>query len=239
MRYWGPMKGLVVVPTYDERDNLPRLVPAILAQDPDLHVLVVDDASPDGTGRVADELAKQEPRLRVLHRAGKYGLGSAYVEGFRYALRDTDARFVVQMDADFSHDPRALPELLVAGESADVVVGSRYAGGVRVMNWPLWRLFVSVAANAYASRVTGAPVRDLTSGFKCWRREALERLALDGIRSDGYAFQIETVVLAWRRGLRVREAPIVFTDRVDGESKLSRRILWEAAWIVWWLRLRR
>lgn len=233
------MKTLVVIPTYEERENLRRLVPAVLALDPDLHVLVIDDASPDGTGKLADEMASRDERVRVLHRAGKQGLGSAYVEGLRLALRDTDARFVLQMDADFSHDPNAIPAFLAAAEEADVVVGSRYANGVRVMDWPVGRLMVSIAANAYASRVTGVPVRDLTSGFKCWRREALERMPLDAIRSDGYAFQIEMVSLAWRRGLRVREIPIVFSGRVDGESKLSRRILWEAAWIVWWLRFRR
>lgn len=234
-----PMRALVVVPTYDERENLARLVQAVLAQDPDVHVLVIDDGSPDGTGELADELAAREPRLQVLHRPEKRGLGSAYVEGFRYALQRTDARLIVQMDADFSHDPSALPRFLDAAEHGDVVVGSRYAGGVRVMNWPLRRLVISVAANLYASRVTGVPVADLTSGFKCWRRTALERMPLDEIRSDGYAFQIEMVVLAWRRGLGVREIPIVFTDRVDGRSKLSRRILWEAAWIVWGLRFRR
>ena len=233
------MKALVVVPTYDERENLERVVPRILAQGPDVHVLVVDDASPDGTGALADALAAREPRLRVLHRSGKRGLGSAYVEGFQYALRETDARFVIQMDADLSHDPDAIPALLEAMETADVVVGSRYAGGVRVINWPLFRLIISVAANFYAARVTGVRLHDLTSGFKCYRRTTLEALPLDRIRSDGYAFNIEMVVLAAYRGLRVREIPIVFTDRVDGRSKLSRHILLEAAWLVWWLRIKR
>lgn len=233
------MKALVVVPTYDERKNLPQLVAAVLAQDADLHMLVVDDGSPDGTGALADEIAAREPRLRVLHRPRKMGLGSAYLDAFRYVLRETDARYVVQMDADFSHEPGAIPAFLGAAEESDVIVGSRYSGGVRVMNWPLRRLITSVFANLYAAAVTGAPIADLTSGFKCWRRTALESLPLDEIRSDGYAFQIEMVVLAWRRGLRVNEIPIVFTDRVDGQSKLSRRILWEAAWIVWGLRFRR
>jgi dolichol-phosphate mannosyltransferase len=233
------MKVQVVVPTYDERENLERFVTKVLAQDPDLHVLVIDDASPDGTGALADALAEREPRLRVLHRPAKLGLGSAYVEGFRYALRQTDARFVIQMDADLSHEPADIPALLAAAEEADIAVGSRYAGGIRVINWPLRRLLLSLLANSYARLVTGVDVRDLTSGFKCYRRSTLERLSIDRIRSDGYAFNIETVVLAAHRGLTVREIPIVFTERVDGRSKLSRGILLEAAWLVWWLRIRR
>lgn len=232
------MKALVVVPTYEERGNLARIVPAILAQDPRLQVLVVDDSSPDGTGEMARKMAEEEPRLHVLQRPAKRGLGTAYVEGFRYALRETTAPVVLQMDADFSHDPAAIPAFLEAIEDCDVVVGSRYRGGVRVINWPIERVVVSIAANFYASKVTGVPVQDLTSGFKCYRRSALERIPLDRLRSDGYAFQIETVVHAWRRGLAVREIPIVFTDRVDGVSKLSRGIVWEAIWIPWSLRLR-
>jgi len=233
------MKVQVVVPTYDERENLERFVTKVLAQDPDLHVLVIDDASPDGTGALADALAAREPRLRVLHRPAKLGLGSAYVEGFRYALRQTDARFVIQMDADLSHDPADVPALLAAAEEADIAVGSRYAGGIRVIDWPLRRLLLSVLANSYARLVTGVNVRDLTSGFKCYRRSTLERISIDQIRSDGYAFNIETVVRAAQRGLTLREVPIVFTERVDGRSKLSRAILFEAAWLVWWLRIRR
>ena len=233
------MKALVVVPTYDERENLAQVVAGILSQDPDLQLLIVDDASPDGTGKLADELAAADPRVRVLHRAGKLGLGSAYVEGFQYALRETDARFVFQMDADFSHDPGVIPSLLAAMEDCDVCVGSRYVGGVRVINWPLRRLLISLSANFYAARVTGVRLHDITSGFKCYRREVLEALPLDRIRSDGYAFNIEMVVLAAYRGLEVREIPIIFTDRVDGRSKLSKRILIEAAWLVWWLRINR
>ncbi len=228
---------LVIVPTYDERENLGRIVPAILSQADDLHVLVVDDGSPDGTGEIADELAQADPRVHVLHRARKEGLGPAYVAGMGYALQRTDARAIVQMDADFSHDPASIPDLLEALEDADVVVGSRYRGGIRVTNWPLSRLVISVTANLYAAIVTGIPIRDLTAGFKAYRREALERIPLDRIRSDGYAFQIEMVYYAVREGLRVREVPIVFSDRVDGTSKLSRWIVFEAAWMVWWLRL--
>lgn len=238
MPYCRAMKALIVIPTYDERENLPRIVPRILAQDPGIHVLVVDDASPDGTGAVADELAAREPRIRVIHRAGKLGLGSAYVAGFQHALRETDARFVVQMDADLSHDPAAIPALLAEAEHCDVAVGSRYAGGVRVMNWALRRLIFSVSANLYAARVTGVRLADLTSGFKCYRRSVLEALPLDRIHSDGYAFNVEMVVLAAYRGMTIREVPITFTDRVDGKSKLSQRIFWEAAWLVWWLRIR-
>lgn len=229
----------MVVPTYEERDNLARLASAVLAQDEGFHLLVVDDDSPDGTGDLADALASREPRLRVLHRAGKRGLGAAYVEAFRYALEKTDAQLVIQMDADFSHDPADLRRFVTAAESCDVVVGSRYRGGMRVRHWPLGRLAVSLAANAYAAVVTGVPIRDLTSGFKCYRRSALEQIPLGLLRSDGYAFQIETVVHAWRSGLRVRELPITFTDRVDGRSKLSWRVVWEAIWIVWSLRFGR
>lgn len=233
------MKALVIVPTYDERDNLARLVPAALAQDPGLHLLVVDDASPDGTGKLADEMAAREPRLHVLHRSGKQGLGTAYVDGFRWALAHTDAELVLQMDADLSHDPAAIPDFLRAAEQADLVVGSRYRGGVRVIDWPLYRLVISVFANHYAAILTGLPLKDLTSGFNCWRRSALEELPIDRLRSDGYAFLIETKYHAWRRGLRLREIPIVFTERTEGRSKLSRRVIWESIWIPWLLRLRR
>jgi dolichol-phosphate mannosyltransferase len=231
------MKALVVVPTYEERENVERLIPAILAQSPHLHVLVVDDASPDGTGQIVDAIAAREPRVRVLHRNAKSGLGTAYVEGFREALRDPDVAYVLQMDADLSHDPAALGTFLDAIRDSDVVLGSRYRNGVRVIDWPLHRLVVSVLANLYARWVTGVPVHDLTSGFKCYRRAVLEAIPLERVRSDGYAFQIEIVYRAWAKGLRVREIPIVFTDRVDGRSKLSTGIAWEAAWIVWWLRL--
>jgi dolichol-phosphate mannosyltransferase len=233
------MKALVVVPTYEERDNVGRLVPRILEQDEDLEVLVVDDASPDGTGEIVDKLAADEPRVHVIHRAAKLGLGTAYLDAFAWALARSDAELVIQMDADFSHDPAEIPRMIEAARRADLVVGSRYKDGIRLLNWPLWRLFLSVAANVYASLVTGVPVRDLTSGFKCFRRATLEGLPLDAIRSDGYAFQIETTVHAWRRGARVHEVPIVFTDRTDGRSKFSNQIVWEAAWIVWRLRLAR
>jgi len=231
------MKALVVIPTYNERNNIERIVPLVLQQDPELHVLVVDDNSPDGTGAKVDEMRAAEPRLHVLHRKGKGGLGSAYIAGFEWALAETDARFVFEMDADFSHDPASIPEFLRAIEDVDLVVGSRYLHGVTVINWPLSRLILSVGANLYASFVTGLPLKDCTGGFKCFRRETLERLPLKRVQSDGYSFQIELNYHAWKQGLRIREIPIIFTDRVIGESKMSNKIIWEAAWMVWRLRL--
>lgn len=233
------MQALVVLPTYEERGNLERLVPAILSQHSDLHVLVIDDASPDATGEAADALAAANPRVHVLHRERKLGQGSAYREGFRWALRETDATCVLQMDADFSHAPEAIPEFLAAATSHDLVLGSRYRNGIRVLNWPIGRLALSLAANRYAALVAGAPIDDLTSGFKCFRRSALERFDLEAIRSEGYAFHIEMTVRARQLGLGVCEIPIVFTDRVEGRSKLSWRIVREAAWVVWMLRFTR
>jgi dolichol-phosphate mannosyltransferase len=231
------MKTLVIIPTYDEASNIRRIIPAVLKQAPDLHVLIVDDNSPDGTGAIVDEMAVDDDRIHCLHREAKAGLGSAYIAGFRYALEQTDAQYVFEMDADFSHDPNTIPRFLEAIEDADLVVGSRYLDGITVMNWPLSRLILSVAANIYASLITGVPLKDCTGGFKCFRRETLEALPLGRVRSDGYAFQIELNFHAHRSGLRIREIPIVFTDRVQGVSKMSRRIIWEAVWMVWRLRL--
>jgi dolichol-phosphate mannosyltransferase len=230
-------QALVVVPTYNERDNLPRLVPLILQQDSRLSVLIIDDASPDGTGQVADTLAAAEPRLHVLHRPGKLGLGTAYIAGFKWALeRDYDAVF--EMDADFSHDPAHIPQFLDALREFDVVLGSRYLHGrVTVINWPIPRLLLSYAANLYARWVTGLPVTDATGGFKCFRRPVLESVDLDRIGSEGYAFQIEINLRAWRNGFSLGEIPIVFADRDLGESKMSKRIVWEAVWRVWLLRV--
>lgn len=231
------MRSLVVIPTYNEVKNIARIVPEVLKQSDDLHVLVVDDNSPDGTGDRVEELRATEPRLHCLHREGKGGLGSAYIAGFQWALAETEAEFIFEMDADFSHDPAAIPTFLETIEDADLVVGSRYLHGVTVINWPLSRLFLSVGANIYASIVTGLPLKDCTGGFKCFRRHTLEKLPLDTVKSDGYGFQIELNYHAWRQGLRVREIPIIFTDRVVGESKMSKKIIWEAAWMVWRLRL--
>jgi dolichol-phosphate mannosyltransferase len=230
-------RALVIIPTYNERENLPRLVPTVLAQDPRIEILIIDDASPDGTGAVADQLAAEELRVHVLHREGKLGLGTAYLTGFRWAL-ERGYTYIFEMDADFSHDPAHLPQFLDAIGTADVVLGSRYLEGrVTVVNWPITRLLLSYGANIYARIVTGLPVADATGGFKCFRREVLEAIDLDRIESEGYAFQIEITLRAWKKGFRIKEIPIVFTDRDVGESKMSRRIIWEAVWRVWKLRI--
>ena len=232
-----PERALVIVPTYNESRNLPGIVPAILAQDRRLEVLVVDDSSPDGTGRMAEEMAARDPRVHVLHRAAKAGLGRAYLAGFGWAL-ERGYDFVLEMDADFSHDPKFLPRFLDAIGQADLVVGSRYKTGVNVINWPMGRLLLSYYANVYARVVTGLPLSDATGGFKCFRRRVLEAVDLDRVRSNGYAFQIEMSFRAWKKGMRLVEIPIVFVDRVEGQSKMSKRIVREAVWMVWWLRLR-
>jgi len=229
-------RGLVIVPTYNEIDNIGRIVPRILAQDPRLDVLVVDDNSPDGTGPLVDGMAASEPRIHVLHRAGKEGLGRAYLAGFRWAL-DRGYDLIFEMDADFSHDPGHLPEFLAAIQTADLVLGSRYRDGkVTIVNWPMTRLLLSYGANVYARAVTGLRLWDATGGFKCFRRSVLEAIPLDRVRSNGYAFQIEMSFRAWVRGFRIAEIPIVFHDRTEGESKMSRTIVREAIWMVWRLR---
>ncbi len=229
-------RGLVIVPTYNESDNIGRIIPRILAQDPRLDVLVVDDNSPDGTGKLADEMAADEPRIHVLHRAGKEGLGRAYLAGFKWALKKP-YEFIFEMDADFSHDPSHLPEFLAAVKGADLVLGSRYRDGkVTVVNWPMTRLMLSYGANIYARAVTGLRLGDATGGFKCFRRKVLAAIPLDQVRSNGYAFQIEMSFRAWKRGFRIAEIPIVFHDRTEGESKMSKGIVREAIWMVWRLR---
>ena len=232
-----PERALVVVPTYNERVNLPLIVPLVLQQDARIEVLVVDDNSPDGTGEVADQLAATNARVHVLHRGGKQGLGKAYIAGFQWAL-ERGYDLVFEMDADFSHDPRFLPGLIEAIADADLVIGSRYKTGVNVINWPISRLLLSLGANQYARWVTGVPLTDSTGGFKCFRRRALEAISLERVRSNGYAFQIEMSFLAWKKGFRLKEIPIVFTDRVEGQSKMNKKIVREAVWMVWWLRLR-
>ena len=230
-------KALVVIPTYNEASNLPTLVPQVLAQDPRLEVLVVDDNSPDGTGPLAEALAGANPRVHVLHRESKLGLGTAYITGFRWAL-ERGYDYVFEMDADFSHDPAHLPEFLRAAAGADLVLGSRYLGGkVTVVNWPIGRLMLSYWANVYARWVTGLKIWDLTGGFKCFHRRVLEALDLSEVRSNGYAFQIEMSVRAWRNGFRLAEVPIVFVDRTVGQSKMNRKIVREAIWVVPRLRL--
>lgn len=229
-------RGVVIVPTYNESENIGRIVPLILAQDPRLEVLVVDDNSPDGTGAIADALATADQRVHVLHRAGKQGLGRAYLAGFAWALA-RDYQYVFEMDADFSHAPTHLPEFLAAIQDADMVLGSRYRDGkVTVVNWPMTRLMLSYGANMYARAVTGLRLGDATGGFKCFRRSVLEAIPLDQVRSNGYAFQIEMSFRAWVRGFRIAEIPIVFHDRTEGESKMSKRIIREAIWMVWRLR---
>ncbi len=231
------MRVLVIIPTYNERGNIQSLVPQVLALDPTISILIVDDNSPDGTGEVSEELAASTGRVHVLHRPGKLGLGSAYRDGFRWALARPETEYVFEMDADFSHDPKYVPELLrAAQEGADLVVGSRYLDGINVVNWPLQRLILSYVANLYARIVTGLPIRDATGGFKCFRRRVLEAIDLDAVRSDGYGFQIEMNFHSWKRGFRIREVPIVFVDRHSGTSKMSRRIIYEAFWLVWKLR---
>ena len=230
-------KALVIIPTYNEAVNLTHLVPQVLAQDPRLEVLVVDDNSPDGTGQLAEGLAVEDPRVHVLHRTGKQGLGTAYLAGFKWGL-ERDYAYFFEMDADFSHDPAHLNEFLKAIQDADLVLGSRYlAGRVTVVNWPMGRLLLSYFANVYARWVTGLRIWDLTGGFKCYRRRVLEGVELSKVRSNGYAFQIEMSVRAWRKGFKLSEIPIVFVDRTEGQSKMNRAIVREAVWIVPRLRL--
>jgi dolichol-phosphate mannosyltransferase len=230
-------RALVIVPTYNERDNIERVIAGVLSNARRTEILIVDDASPDGTGQIADGLAAQNPRIHVLHRAGKEGLGTAYIAGFRWAL-ERDYQYVLEMDADFSHDPGFIPEFLHAIQDSDLVAGSRYLDGrANVINWPMSRLLLSYSANVYARRVTGLPVSDATSGFKCFRRKVLERIDLSTVRSNGYAFQIEMTFRAWKLGFRIREIPIVFSDRMEGHSKMSGKIVREAVWMVWRLRL--
>ena len=227
---------VVIVPTYNERPNIEALVLGVLEQGPRYRVLVVDDGSPDGTGDLADRLAATHPeRVEVIHRSHKGGLGPAYIAGFQRALAMT-ADLIAQMDADFSHDPEALPDLVAAARDADLVVGSRYVSGGGTVGWPLWRRVLSRMGGKYARAALGVPVSDLTSGFKVWRPSTLESIAIDSLSSDGYAFTIEATWRALRRGARVTEVPIIFTDRVAGASKLSRRIVVEAALLVWKLR---
>lgn len=230
-------RALVVVPTYNEAVNLPSIVPQILAQDPRLDVLIVDDNSPDGTGELADQMAAADGRVHVLHRPGKGGLGKAYLAGFRWAL-ERDYELVFEMDADFSHDPKFLADFLRAAEEADLVIGSRYKTGVNVINWPISRLLLSLGANQYARWITGMDIMDSTGGFKCFHRRVLETIDFDRVRSNGYSFQIEMSFRAWKKGFRLLEIPIVFTDRVEGQSKMNKRIMREAIWMVWWLRLK-
>ena len=223
---------LIIIPTYNERDNLPQLIKRINAQPAEADVLVVDDNSPDGTGRLADEIAAVNPTVNVLHRQEKNGLGRAYIAGFQWAL-ERHYEFVFEMDGDFSHNPADVPAFLDVAKNADLVIGSRYWNGIRVINWPLNRLVLSLGAAQYVKIITGMPFTDPTGGYKCFRRAALQAVDLDGVRSNGYSFQIEMTHKIWRQGLRVAEVPIIFTDRFQGTSKMSRKIVWEALAMVW------
>lgn len=230
-------KILIILPTYNEKENLENAVARIFSVDPLIHVLVVDDNSPDGTGQLAENLKSKDPRINVLHRPRKEGLGRAYLEGFQYALAK-DYEYIFEMDADLSHDPRYIPEFLNAAREADLVIGSRYLTGVNVINWPMSRLLLSYAASLYVRFITGLPIKDPTGGFKCFRRKALLGLNLARISSSGYSFQIEVSYKCWKKGFVLREIPIIFTDRKLGRSKMSTGIFREAAVLLWKLRLR-
>jgi dolichol-phosphate mannosyltransferase len=224
-------RTLVVVPTYNERENLPPLAQRLLALPTPVDFLVVDDNSPDGTGKVADEWASRNPSVHVLHRTEKSGLGRAYIAGFKWAL-EHGYEFIFEMDGDFSHNPDDIPMFLEAAKDADLVLGSRYMNGIRIINWPLSRLMLSKGAAKYVHVVTGMPFTDPTGGFKCFRRRALESINLDAIESNGYSFQIEMTHRLWRQGKKIVEVPIIFTDRFQGHSKMSRKIVREAVWMV-------
>ncbi len=232
-----PEKTLVITPTYNEMDNISRLIPILLSSYSDLDILVIDDNSPDGTGDYIEGLSKQEPRVKMIRRSRKLGLGTAYIAGFKYALQH-DYDYVFEMDSDFSHDPKEIRNFLEAVKTYDLVLGSRYVRGVNVINWPMRRLLLSYFANKYTRFITGMPIQDATGGFKCFRKSVLESINLDKIKSNGYAFQIEMTFKVWKKGFKVGEIPIVFVDRVKGTSKMSKKIVREAVVMVWKLRIR-
>ena len=227
----------IVVPTYNEMQNIKSLVSNLLEVGPNVRLLVIDDNSPDGTAGYVEEVAAANPRVGLIKRKAKMGLGAAYITGFKAAL-EQGADYIIQMDADFSHDPSYIPKMLEAIGDHDLVIGSRYVKGVNVVNWPMERLLLSYFANVYTRVITGLPIHDATSGFKCFRRQVLEAIDLDAIISDGYCFQIEMTFRSWRKGFRIFEIPIVFVDRHSGTSKMSKRIIWEAIGKVWWFRLK-
>jgi len=230
-------KAIVVIPTYNECENIEKMIHRLIELYPNIHILVVDDNSPDGTGKYVEDKSKEDDRIHVIHRAGKLGLGTAYVAGFKYVL-ERDYDYVVQMDADFSHDPKDVGRLLEAIEQNDLVIGSRYIQGVNVINWPMSRLLLSYFASIYTRVITGMPVMDATGGFKCFRREVLQNINLDKVKSNGYSFQIEMNFKTYKMNFRIKEIPIVFTDRVEGTSKMSKKIVHEAVTMVWKLRFR-
>jgi len=232
-----PQRALIIFPTYNEKDNIETIAHAVLPLDARIHVLIVDDNSPDGTGKIADRLAKQEEKVHVLHRQAKVGLGRAYIAGFKWAI-ENKFDYIFEMDADFSHGPEYIKTFLREIQHHDLVIGSRYISGVNVINWPMSRLLLSYFANMYTRIITGMPIRDATGGYKCFRREVLESINLDSVHSSGYSFQIEMNMRVWKKGFRIKEIPIVFIDRVAGSSKMSKRIMREAIWMVWWLRIK-
>lgn len=229
-------KSLVIIPTYNELENMPKLIPAVLSQDENVHILIVDDNSPDGTAKFVEEQAAKNNRVHLIKREKKTGLGTAYIAGFKYALQN-DYNYILEMDADFSHDPSEIKNFLVAIKENDLVLGSRYINGVRVLNWPMRRLLLSFFASIYTRLITGLPVHDATGGYKCFRRRVLEAIDLEKVRSNGYSFQIEMTFKAYAKGFKIKEIPIVFVDRVKGKSKMSRKIVREAVTMVWKLRM--
>jgi len=230
-------KSLVIIPTYDEMDNVQRLIPDILGRYENLDILVVDDGSPDGTGDYIANFSGSNQRVKLIRREKKLGLGTAYITGFKYAIQH-NYDYIFEMDADYSHDPVEIENFLITIESNDLVLGSRYLTGVNVINWPMSRLILSYFANFYTRFITGLPIHDATGGFKCFRREVLEAIDLEKIKSNGYAFQIEMTYKAWKKGFRIKEISIIFVDRIKGKSKMSKKIVREAVLMVWKLRLR-
>lgn len=231
-------KILVVTPTYNESENIEQFIGEVLKQGDDIEMLIVDDNSPDGTGEIVARLMTQNPRVHLLKRAGKMGLGTAYVAGFKYAIEHT-FDYVFEMDADFSHDPKEIPRMLEKAKTYDLIIGSRYINGVRIINWPIRRLLLSYAANVYTRVITGMPIKDATGGFKCFRREVLEAIDLEHVKSNGYAFQIEMNFKAFSKGFKLVEHPIIFADRTSGVSKMNRKIVYEAVFRVWKLKIRK
>lgn len=226
------MKALVIIPTYNEIENIARMIEAVLGQDPSIDILIIDDNSPDGTADVVKKAMEDNDRIKLIERSGKLGLGSAYVKGFEYALAN-GYEYILEMDADFSHNPNDLPRLLEAAKTNDLVIGSRYVHGVNIINWPFRRLLISYFASKYVKVITRMPIKDPTAGFKCFRRKVLESINLKEILSDGYSFQVEMNFRAWVKGFKIKEVPIVFTERIGGVSKMSKQIVWEAVWMVW------
>ncbi len=229
------MKALIIIPTYNEKENVSKIIPAVLEQDKNIDVLIVDDNSPDGTSEIVQDMMSSNKRVHLLKREGKLGLGSAYIAGFKYAIQNS-YDYIFEMDADFSHNPELIPEFLREIENYDLIIGSRYVKGVNVVNWPFRRLLLSYIASKYVRVITGIPIKDPTSGYKCFRREVLQSIDLDRVLSDGYSFQIEINYKVWKKGFRIKEIPIIFIDRRSGQSKMSKKIVIEAVFMVWKLR---